>query len=658
MFFGYSDRELFDKGGYDLVHTDDLSYYAAAHQELIKTGTSGLIAYRLLTKDFRWVWLQTSSKVIYKNSKPDFVICTHRHLTEDEGRDLARKRGNEFKLPYAIVDNDPSGFSIATEDDENKIKSSRNKKSKTQLRDYLQAGRKRKTPYRELYHSLNPMYASYSGINGYNEYHQAMAELKPDSFVYPYTGQNFSIETDAYRFGYQTLPSGAVYVPQSSSGPTTDAIRFDSDRYNCYSNGYYVDARQYPYSFQCHANNYSETSKYNYNNITKGYCSYGLDLSSKHDIPRYIETDYVGGEKLSLNNGMTFDPLTNSKRLLSCNMATICSCNSCDNLLSSSCSMLHNSNSLSSVYHQTATEFPSFVDRYIQTNTSSSADLQDSSNKSISNVDSSQGQCSEGGENNQNDMTVVVNGHCTVICRNSPMIAKSAVDKERTDETLSFKTNLSSWPSSSKSATVQCNHSNPYLKDVSDSSRSPLAIERSASVFSQAHNHGQDEQNNKITTAAAAPREPSSNSSAFVGMATSVIQMSGRAIRNYDKESVLRMSGGTGIAVPVVKSSWLYSAGTTSSWHPLPSLSDSTLPSNPLPSPPPFRPPLSESHEDLPSLNGCSSHVNSIMTSQIPKIMETKFLLDKVGDDMVDQSNNPLLYFSKMTHMLLNSSRQ
>ena len=48
---------------------------------VIKTGSSGLIAYRLIAKDFRWVWLQTSSKVTYKNSKPDYIMCTHRHLT-------------------------------------------------------------------------------------------------------------------------------------------------------------------------------------------------------------------------------------------------------------------------------------------------------------------------------------------------------------------------------------------------------------------------------------------------------------------------------------------------------------------------------------------------------------------------------------------------
>lgn len=48
---------------------------------VIKTGSAGLIAYRWLTKDYQWVWLQSSCKVIYKNSKPDFVIATHRQLT-------------------------------------------------------------------------------------------------------------------------------------------------------------------------------------------------------------------------------------------------------------------------------------------------------------------------------------------------------------------------------------------------------------------------------------------------------------------------------------------------------------------------------------------------------------------------------------------------
>jgi len=47
---------------------------------VIKTGSAGLIAYRLLSRDSEWVWLQTSARVVYKNSKPEFIVAIHRHL--------------------------------------------------------------------------------------------------------------------------------------------------------------------------------------------------------------------------------------------------------------------------------------------------------------------------------------------------------------------------------------------------------------------------------------------------------------------------------------------------------------------------------------------------------------------------------------------------
>ena len=66
------------------------SFLPSAHDEtfefisiqltVLKTGASGLIAYRLQTKDGQWQWLQTSSRLVYKNSKPDFIISTHRPL--------------------------------------------------------------------------------------------------------------------------------------------------------------------------------------------------------------------------------------------------------------------------------------------------------------------------------------------------------------------------------------------------------------------------------------------------------------------------------------------------------------------------------------------------------------------------------------------------
>lgn len=42
MLLGYSDSELANMGGYDLVHYDDLAYVASAHQER-KFITSALI---------------------------------------------------------------------------------------------------------------------------------------------------------------------------------------------------------------------------------------------------------------------------------------------------------------------------------------------------------------------------------------------------------------------------------------------------------------------------------------------------------------------------------------------------------------------------------------------------------------------------------------
>ncbi|XP_029408131.2 neuronal PAS domain-containing protein 2 [Bactrocera dorsalis] len=97
---GYSDAELVNMGGYDLVHYDDLAYVASAHQELLKTGASGMIAYRYQKKNGEWQWLQTSSRLVYKNSKPDFVICTHRQLMDEEGHDLLGKRTMDFKVSY------------------------------------------------------------------------------------------------------------------------------------------------------------------------------------------------------------------------------------------------------------------------------------------------------------------------------------------------------------------------------------------------------------------------------------------------------------------------------------------------------------------------------------------------------------------------------
>ncbi|XP_035909391.1 uncharacterized protein LOC118510987 isoform X3 [Anopheles stephensi] len=199
---GYSDSELANMGGYDLVHYDDLAYVASAHQEcecttessnhrvervlyspyihcisVLKTGASGMIAYRYQKKDGAWQWLQTSSRLVYKNSKPDFVICTHRQLMEEEGRDLLGKRTMDFKVSYL-----DAGISSTYFESDQLIVSSNNssapsspttsqqranRRYKTQLRDFLSTCRhKRKMPNQCAAEQVSPSVAVVDYIPG------------------------------------------------------------------------------------------------------------------------------------------------------------------------------------------------------------------------------------------------------------------------------------------------------------------------------------------------------------------------------------------------------------------------------------------------------------------------------------------------------------
>lgn len=104
-----------------------------------------MIAYRFQTQNGQWQWLQTSSRLVYKNSKPDFVISTHRPLMEEEGRDLLGKRTMDFKVSYLdaglsnsyfadsdqLIGSSPNGGTLTP------TPQRVNRRYKTQLRDFL-----------------------------------------------------------------------------------------------------------------------------------------------------------------------------------------------------------------------------------------------------------------------------------------------------------------------------------------------------------------------------------------------------------------------------------------------------------------------------------------------------------------------------------------
>ncbi|XP_037019809.2 aryl hydrocarbon receptor [Artibeus jamaicensis] len=99
---GYTEAELCMRGsGYQFVHAADFLYLAEYHIRMIKTGESGLVVFRLLTKGNQWTWVQSNARLVYKNGRPDYIIATQRPLTDEEGTEHLRKR--TLKLPFMFA---------------------------------------------------------------------------------------------------------------------------------------------------------------------------------------------------------------------------------------------------------------------------------------------------------------------------------------------------------------------------------------------------------------------------------------------------------------------------------------------------------------------------------------------------------------------------
>ncbi|CAL9690697.1 unnamed protein product [Knipowitschia caucasica] len=114
---GYTEAELRVRGsGYQFIHAADMLHCAENHVRMIKTGESGLTVFRLLTKENRWKWVQANARLVYKNSKPDYIIATQRPLLDEEGGEHLRKRSMHLPFTYATGEallyqsNHPIGF--------------------------------------------------------------------------------------------------------------------------------------------------------------------------------------------------------------------------------------------------------------------------------------------------------------------------------------------------------------------------------------------------------------------------------------------------------------------------------------------------------------------------------------------------------------------
>ncbi|XP_017294092.1 aryl hydrocarbon receptor isoform X2 [Kryptolebias marmoratus] len=99
---GYNEVEICMKGsGYSFIHAADMMYCADKHLRMMKTGESGFTFFRLLTKDRRWVWVQSNARLVFKDHRPEFIVARQRALTNEEGEEQLRLR--QLQLPFSFA---------------------------------------------------------------------------------------------------------------------------------------------------------------------------------------------------------------------------------------------------------------------------------------------------------------------------------------------------------------------------------------------------------------------------------------------------------------------------------------------------------------------------------------------------------------------------
>nr|CAD2173225.1 unnamed protein product [Meloidogyne enterolobii] len=90
-----NSEDLLSRSFYYFIHPSDVKYFSDAHEMVIKSCSSGLMIYRLISvKSKNIYYVQTSFRLFFKSSKPDSIGANHRILTEVDGESLLEKRNN------------------------------------------------------------------------------------------------------------------------------------------------------------------------------------------------------------------------------------------------------------------------------------------------------------------------------------------------------------------------------------------------------------------------------------------------------------------------------------------------------------------------------------------------------------------------------------
>ncbi|KAG1711225.1 Aryl hydrocarbon receptor [Nymphon striatum] len=322
---GYTNGEVTNKSVYDLVHYDDINYVAKAHQQILKTGGSDLLAYRLSCKDKNWQWLQTKTQIVYKNSKPDHISCTHRplafmtglklnisssgmisHLStfkfssrinrEEEGRDMLGKRTMDFKIGFLDAALNISERNSIISDSDLGIRpsnttttqTSRRYKSAPQIRDIITNCRSKRTKMNTDHHNhthhyvedntatnYNSVYANYpttgstgteNGIPG--SYVAAAAAFQPNFYPTIDNSRFLTTAENLIHYRHHLTSYYPDYTAHTSPYPGNSLLDVTSAAVTprtCFSSPGYTDTVQMPKDERLYVPCQMEASKYNRN---------------------------------------------------------------------------------------------------------------------------------------------------------------------------------------------------------------------------------------------------------------------------------------------------------------------------------------------------------------------------------------------------------
>lgn len=96
---GYHKRDIALQSSYCMIHFDDIPVLQTLHSDLMSTGKCQG-TFRMLNKNLKWQWLTGTAQVVFKGNEADFIITTNRPLSDEEGEEILRQRGQFPALPF------------------------------------------------------------------------------------------------------------------------------------------------------------------------------------------------------------------------------------------------------------------------------------------------------------------------------------------------------------------------------------------------------------------------------------------------------------------------------------------------------------------------------------------------------------------------------